>query len=92
MRIFKTRTFSKWAVSEDLSDKGLTAAINEIEQGLVDAKLGGGLYKKRVAIGIKGKSGGLRTLIALRHKDKAFFIYGFVKSQRTNISGREKPH
>ena len=90
MRIFKAKVFSKWAESEGLSDEALIAAVNEIEQGLVDAKLGGNVYKKRVAIGSKGKSGGVRTLLAFKLNDKAFFLYGFAKSQRANVSDKEQ--
>jgi hypothetical protein len=31
----------------------------------------------------------LRTILACRHGDKAFFIYGFAKNQRDNIDDRE---
>jgi len=78
MRIFKNKVFSKWAAKERVSDKALKAAIQEIGNGLVDANLGGNVYKKRVAIGGKGKSGGVRTILAFKVDDKAFFIYGFA--------------
>lgn len=86
MRIYKTRLFSKWAVKEGLADAALRSAVDEIERGLIDADLGGHVLKKRVAIGGKGKSGGVRTLLAYRFGDKAFFVYGFAKSVRANIS------
>lgn len=89
MRIFKNRTFSKWAVREGVSDNTLLAAINEMERGLIDADLGGHVVKKRVATGGKGKSGGTRTLLAYRHGDRAFFVYGFAKNVRANISDKE---
>ena len=89
MRIFKTRWFDKWAAKQGLTDKVLVAAIREVENGLVDADLGGHVYKKRVALPGRGKSGGLRTLIAFRAVDRAFFVYGFAKSERTNISTKE---
>ncbi len=61
-----------------------------MEQGLVDAKLGGNLYKKRVAAPGKGKSGSYRTLLAFKSKDRVFFIYGFPKSSRDNINDKEE--
>ncbi len=61
-----------------------------MEQGLVDASLGGGLHKKRVAAPGRGKSGSYRTLLAFRSKRRAFFIYGFAKNQRDNIDGKEE--
>ena len=65
-------------------------AITEIEGGLFDANLGGNLYKKRVAVGGKGKSGGVRTLLAYKSGGKAFFIYGFAKNVRANIKTDEE--
>lgn len=67
----------------------LKKAVEEINNGLVDAYLGGNVYKKRIAVQGRGKSGGVRTLIALRIKDKAFFMYGFAKKQRDNINDKE---
>ncbi len=89
MRIFKTRTFCKWADKEGLEDASLLAAVAEINNGLVDADLGGHIIKKRIAIGSKGKRGGVRTLLAYKVVDKAFFIYGFAKNVRANISSNE---
>ena len=89
VRIFKTRLFSKWAAKEGLTDAALLAAVDEIGRGLIDADLGGHVLKKRVAIGGKGKSGGVRTLLAYRLGDRAFFVYGFAKSARANISADE---
>lgn len=89
MRVFKNKAFNKWAAKEGLSDKLLLSAIDEIAQGLVEADLGGHVFKKRVAVGGRGKSGGFRTLLAYRAEDKAFFVYGFAKSARSNISAKE---
>ena len=89
MKVFKTRLFKRWADSEKLSDAALLKAIEEISNGLLDANLGGSVYKKRAAGQGKGKSGGARTLIAFRVEDKAFFIYGFAKNKRVNIKDDE---
>jgi hypothetical protein len=85
MRIFKTRRFQKWATSENLSDKALKKAVNEMENGLIDAELGGNVYKKRIGLQGRGKSGGVRTLLAFIIEERAFFIYGFSKNERANI-------
>lgn len=82
MRIFKTSHFSKWANKEGLSDETLLLAVSEIESGLV----GGNVYKKRVATNNRGKSGGSRTLLAYKAGNKAFFIYGFAKNARSNVT------
>ncbi len=58
-------------------------AVSEMERGLVDADLGGGVVKKRVALPGRGKRGGARTLVATNRGDRWFFVYGFEKSVRT---------
>jgi len=89
MRIFKNKMFSKWAAKEGLDDDGLRAAVDEMARGLIDADLGGHVVKKRVAVGGRGKSGGVRTLLAYRVTDKAFFVYGFAKNARAKVSVEE---
>ena len=89
MRIFKTRLFSRWANSEGLADSALIVAVNEITDGLADAKLGGNVYKKRISLLGRGKRDGARTLLTYRVNDKTFFLYGFAKNSRANISDKE---
>lgn len=73
----------------ELTDALLCAAVVEMEQGLVDAHLGGGVVKKRIAIPGRGKSGGARTLLATNHKNRWFFVFGFEKNVRANIGDIE---
>ena len=89
MRIFKTRLFNRWAADEKVDDDVLCRAIEEVQQGLVDANLGGHVYKKRIAVQGRGKSGGVRTIIAYKIGDHAYFMYGFAKNKRANISEDE---
>ncbi len=89
MRVFKTKWLARFARGEKLEDASLAAAIGEIERGLVDAELGGGLVKKRVARAGAGKRGGYRMVIAYRAEDRAVFLYGFAKSERDNIGPDE---
>lgn len=89
MRIFKTRLFNRWAEDERIDDEVLYLAIKEIRQGLVGANLGGHVYKKRIAVQGRGKSGGVRTIIAYKIEDHAYFMYGFAKNKRANISKDE---
>jgi hypothetical protein len=79
-RVFKTKTFSRWA-RKVIGDAALCRAAREIEQGVFEADLGGGLCKKRIALPGQGKSGSSRTLVAKRHKDAIFFLAGREKSQ-----------
>ena len=89
MWIGKTKLFAKWADKEGLTDAILAQAIAEIRAGSVEANLGGDVYKKRIAMPGRGKSGGARTLVAFKKEDKAFFIYGFKKNERANIKPDE---
>jgi hypothetical protein len=88
-RAFKTRHFGRWARDAGLGDAALRQAIDEMGAGLIDADLGGGLVKKRVALPGRGKRGGARTLIATNKSDRWFFVFGFEKNERDNISGQE---
>lgn len=90
MRIFKTRLFAQWIHKEKLNDELLCQAIREMEQGLVDADLGGHVYKKRIALKGHGKRGGARNIIAYKTADKAFFIFGYAKNKKANMTIEEK--
>ncbi|MBY8826604.1 type II toxin-antitoxin system RelE/ParE family toxin [Hephaestia sp. CMS5P-6] len=86
MRIFKNGWFERFARKEKLSDTALREAIVRAQSGLIDADLGGGVIKQRVARPGKGKSGGYRTLILFRRDDRAIFAFGFTKARQANIS------
>jgi hypothetical protein len=89
MRVFKTRPFVRFARSEGLSDGDICEAVKRAESGLIDADLGGGVIKQRVARQGQGKSGGFRTIVLFRQGTRAFFVYGFAKSDRDNIDAKE---
>lgn len=88
-RVFMTRQFSRWLNKTDLSVDALCKAIEDMERGLIDANLGGGLMKKRVALPGRGKRGSTRTLVATNHLDRWFFVFGFEKNDRDNLSASE---
>jgi len=85
----KTKHFSRWAVKAGISDKALIDAIVEIQSGLFDADLGGGIIKKRVALPGRGKRGSTRTLLATNRDDRWFFVFGFEKKEKDNITDKE---
>lgn len=89
MRVFKSKHFSRYARKEGIENSALAEAIREIESGLVDAVLGGGLVKKRVAREGGGKSSGYRTIIAFSSGQRSLFLYGFAKNDRDNIGDDE---
>ena len=88
-RVFKTRYFNRWMEKTELTDALLLNAIEEMERGLIDTDLGGGVFKKRVALPNRGKSGSVRTLIATNKNDRWFFMLGFEKNQQENIGVSE---
>ena len=89
MEIYKTKGFARFARKEKISDDALCQAIERAELGLVEAELGGGLIKQRVARPGEGRSGGFRTLIAFRSSDFSIFLYGFAKSEQENVTEKE---
>jgi len=89
VRIFKTKWFARYVRQEHISDHGLRDAIERAERGLIDADLGGGIIKQRVARSGQGRSGGYRMLIAYRFDNRAVFMYGIAKNDRGNIDENE---
>jgi hypothetical protein len=90
MSVYRTRTFSRWARKQRLSDAALCDAVHEMRHGLYEVDLGGGLLKKRIARPGHGKSGGFRTIVATNRGDRWFFVYGFAKNERANIDDEEE--
>jgi hypothetical protein len=88
VRIFKTKTLARFTKREAISDVSLVAAIENARRGLIDADLGGGLIKQRVARPGQGKRGGFRMLIGFR-SDRAVFLFGFAKNERDNIDDNQ---
>lgn len=90
MRIFKNKAFARFARKERISDEKLCEVVEEANQGSIDADYGGGVIKQRIARSNQGKSGGYRSIIYYRRADKAFFVYGWSKSERANIDKDEE--
>jgi hypothetical protein len=80
----KTRWFERFARKEKVRDPVLMDAVGPAEKGQVDADLGGGVIKQRIARPGHGKSGGYRTVIFFRHSERARF--SLTASQR--VRGR----
>jgi hypothetical protein len=89
MKIFKMKGLAKFAKRERIADASLAEAIERAERGTIDADLGGGLIKQRVARQGQGRSSGYRMMIAFRTKDRAVFLLGFAKNERENVSPDE---
>jgi hypothetical protein len=89
VQIFLSRWFQRFARREGIRDAILWEAVVRAEQGRIDANLGGEVIKQRIARPGQGRSKGYRTVILYRRETKAFFVYGFAKSQRANIHDDE---
>jgi hypothetical protein len=89
VRIFKTKWLARFVRREGIADKSLREAMERAESGLIDADLGGGLIKQRVARKGQGRSDGYRMIVGYRMKDRAVFLLGFAKNGRENIEADE---
>lgn len=90
MRVFKNAWFGRFARKEKISGEALREAVARAEQGQIDADLGGGVIKQRIARPGGGKSKGYRSVVLYRKDDKAFFVFGFPKSEQGNIREDEE--
>ncbi|MBZ5763673.1 type II toxin-antitoxin system RelE/ParE family toxin [Rhizobium sp. VS19-DR104.2] len=86
MRIYKTKIFARFLRKESIGDPDLVEACRRANQGLIDADLGGGLIKQRVARPRQGRSSGYRTILLFQSGSLAVFLAGFAKNERTNIA------
>ena len=84
-----TKPFAKFAKREQIAHADWARSIRLAGAGAIDADLGGGVIRQRIARQGEGKSGGYRTLIAFRSGVRAVYMYEFPKNERTNITKRE---
>lgn len=89
MSVYKTKEFSKFARKADLGSAALLDAANAVASGQWDADLGGGVFKQRIAREGGGKSGGFRTIVLFKVGGHSFFVHGFAKNEKANISPKE---
>jgi len=89
VRIFKYPKFNRFASKEGIADDELRDIVDQLETGQADADLGGDVYKQRIARPGEGKSGGYRVIVYFKNEFRTFFVYGFPKSKRANISRKE---
>lgn len=90
LKIFKNAWFGRFARKERISADALWDAVLRAENGQIDADLGGGVIKQRIARPGESKSKGYRSIILFRKGEKSFFVYGFSKSELGNIREDEE--
>ena len=89
MNVYLSKAFTRLARREGLTDVHICQAVAEMNTGLIDANLGAGLFKKRIAMPGQGKRGSWRALLGFHAGKKAFFLYLFPKNSRDNIEDDE---
>jgi hypothetical protein len=89
LSVYKTKSFGRFARKARISDADLWQTATRANEGLIDADLGGGVIKQRIARAGEGKSGGSRSIILFRFQGRAVFVHGFEKKDAGNIKQNE---
>jgi len=87
--VFVTKEFVRFQRKARLSDLDLIEAAERVRKGRWDTDLGGGVFKQRIARKGEGKSGGYRTILCFKRGSHVFFIHGFSKNEKQNVSQSE---
>ena len=89
MRGYLPKSFQRQARNGGVSDEDCQEAIRKAEKGLIDAPLGRGLIKQRVATGNRGAARGSRAVVFYKRGEVAVFLHIFPKSRKANLSKSE---
>jgi hypothetical protein len=89
VRVLKSKSFQRFARRCGIDDASLLDAVQRAERGLIDADLGSGVIKQRIARSGQGKSGGFRAIVFFRRGTRAVFVHGFEKSSQSNVEAWE---
>jgi hypothetical protein len=89
IRVYKTKSFARFARRALISDAALWKAAQRANEGVIDADLGGGVVKQRIPRSGEGKSGGSRAIVLFRKSTRAVYVYGFEKKDRATIGPDE---
>ncbi len=89
LSVYKGKPFSRFARKAHITDADLWNAAQLADEGVIDADLGGGVIKQRIARAGEGKSGGSRSIILFKKNDRAVFVHGFEKKDVANITVKD---
>lgn len=89
MSVFKTKGFARFARRAKMEDTALCDAVRRAKRGLIDAELGGGVIKQRIARPGSGRSGGFRVIVFYQTTTRTLFIDGFAKNDQGNINAED---
>ncbi|WP_158748602.1 type II toxin-antitoxin system RelE/ParE family toxin [Acidobacterium sp. S8] len=87
--VYKSKPFARFVKKARITDSDLWRTARLANEGVIDADLGGGVVKQRIARSGEGKSGGSRSIILFRKNDRAVYVYGFEKKDIANIKPDE---
>lgn len=87
--VYESKPFARFAKKARISDADLWRTATLADMGMIDADLGGGVIKQRIARAGEGKSGGSRTIVLFRKSHRAVYVYGFEKKDAANIKANE---
>ena len=85
LAVYKTKGFARFARKTRIPDADLWEAACRVVAGNIDADLGGGVIKQRIARSGEGKSGGYRCIILFRWNRRLVYVYGFEKKDLGNV-------
>ncbi len=89
LQIFKNKAFTRFADDNELTDADLCEVVRRARNGQINANLGGGVIKQRIARKGGGKSGGFRAIVLFRQDDLAVFVHAFPKSNQSNLKKKD---
>jgi hypothetical protein len=89
MRVYLPKSFQRDAKRDGITDEHCLDAIRKAEMGLIDAALGGGLIKQRIATGNRGAAKGSRAIVFYKRGEIAVFLHVFAKSRSANLTDYE---
>ena len=87
--VLKSKAFARFQRKAKITDTDLWSTAQDVEREVIDADLGGGVLKQRIARAGEGKSGSSRSIILFRRGSRAVYVYGFEKKDRANIKADE---
>jgi hypothetical protein len=89
MHVYLSRVFQRNIKRDGVTDEGCREAVRRAESGLIDADLGGGLIKQRIATGNRGAAKGSRAVVFYKRRKLAVFLHIFPKSRKANLTKSE---
>jgi hypothetical protein len=85
LAVYKSEPFARFSRKAGIPDADRWKAAQLANEGVIDADLGGGVIKQRIARTGERKSGGSRSIILFKKNGRAVFVHGFEKKDKATI-------